>query len=130
MNKLLASFFLLMSCFFLATLPLEAKELTDLTSENHKQILDGNKYVVIDVYTDWCGPCRSLAPIFKELNDEMGDKYKFVKLNAEQQTKIADFFKIQAYPTILFIKEGKEVGRILGFRDKKSLVSEIENRFR
>lgn len=130
MNKLLTPIFLLMSCFFLAGSSLSSAEITQLTDQNFKQIISGSKPVVLDVYTDWCGPCKQLAPVLKELNNEMGDRFIFAKMNAEQQSKLADHFKISAYPTIIFIKDGKEVGRIMGFFSKQALAKEIENRLR
>lgn len=125
MNKLLTSFFIMLTCI-LPTVALKA-DVLQLTDKNFNEVVNSSKPVVVDVYTDWCGPCKNLAPIFNELNNEIGNKYLFVKLNAEQQTKIADFFKISAYPTIIFIKNGKETGRIMGFRTKPALIKEIEN---
>lgn len=90
-------------------------------------LLSSSRPVIIDVYTDWCGPCRLLAPCFKELNNELGDRYQFAKLNAEKESAIARSFKISAVPTIIFIKDGNEVGRHIGFMDKREFLKEIEN---
>lgn len=97
-----------------------------LNKENKEQYFNSSKPLVIDVYTDWCGPCKYLAPILEELNEEYGHAYQFVKLNAEYESDLAKKeFKIEAFPTLIFIKNGQEVGRVIGFINKDKLLSKI-----
>lgn len=100
-----------------------------ITKDNYQSILNSNHFVIIDVYTDWCGPCKYLAPIFKECFQEYGHLYQFAKLNAEEQKALAKQFQIKAFPTILFFKDGKEIGREVGFMPKNKLVAKINNYF-
>lgn len=95
------------------------------TNENIQDILKSPS-VVIDVYADWCGPCQYLAPVFNELNQEYGNLYKFVKLNAEHEESLTRQFQVQCFPTIIFIKNGKEVGRHTGFLSKDKLLAKIK----
>ena len=62
----------------------------------------GDKPAVIDFYADWCGPCKTIAPILEELDAEM-DNVDFYKVNTEEQTELAMTFGIQSIPSILFV---------------------------
>lgn len=97
-----------------------------MTADNLQDILSSSRLLVVDVYTDWCPPCRNLAPIFHDLSEEYSDDYRFAKLNAEDQRTVAEKFKITAFPTILFIKEGELVGRHVGFMNKAKFKNEIQ----
>lgn len=106
---------------------LKERNIPKLTKENKDQYFNSSKPLVIDVYTDWCGPCKYLAPILEELNREYDHVYQFVKLNAEDELEFADeIFKIEAFPTVIFIKDGQEVGRVIGFMNKDKLLSKIQ----
>lgn len=112
------------------TNPAEAKkEIISLNQANLQSVLNESPLLVVDVYTDWCPPCKKLSPIFAELNAEYGTSFRFAKFNAETEEALANQFQITAYPTILFIKEGKEVGRETGFMNKEKLLSVIRENF-
>ena len=64
---------------------------------------NGSKPMIIDFYADWCGPCKMLAPIMEELNDEYGDKVDIVKIDTEAETELSMVFGIRSIPSILFI---------------------------
>jgi len=104
-------------------------EIIHVTRENFQEVMDSPRPVIIDVYTDWCGPCKALAPIFKELNEKYGDKYQFAKLNGDEEPELLDHFQIQGVPTIIFIKNGKEVGRHVGFMTKENFIKKIKQYF-
>ena len=63
----------------------------------------GDKPAIIDFYADWCGPCKSLAPIYDELSTEYDGKIDFYKINTEQEQELSAAFGIRSIPTILFI---------------------------
>jgi thioredoxin 1 len=104
-------------------------EILHLTGTNLHEILDSYEYIIVDIYTDWCGPCKYMAPIFSELNGMYGNQYLFTKLNAEEERGITSTFLIQGFPTILFIKNGVEVGRELGFMNKDKFISKMNKYF-
>jgi thioredoxin 1 len=104
-------------------------EILHLNQGNIEEFLSSDKPLVIDVYTDWCGPCKAIAPIIEELNQELGHQYQFVKLNAEQEVELANAFQIQGYPTILLIKDGEIVERLRGFMNKAKLLAHIKRHF-
>lgn len=110
------------------TLTQKHREIPILNKENQEQYLNSSKPLIIDVYTDWCGPCRYMAPILEQLNEEYGDVYQFLKLNAEDERELAEnIFKIEAFPTLIFIKNSQEIGRVVGFMNKDKLLSKIQH---
>lgn len=82
---------------------------------------------LVDFYADWCGPCRMIAPIIEELSDEFAGKAKIAKLDIEKAQEVTAEFQVTSIPTIILFKDGKEIKRIVGLRDKetlKNLISE------
>jgi len=69
---------------------------------------EGSTPAIIDFYADWCGPCKIVAPILEELQEEYGDKLVIYKVNTEEQRELSAIFGIQSIPSLLFIpKEGQ-----------------------
>ena len=69
---------------------------------------EGEIPAIIDFYADWCGPCKTIAPILEELQAEYGDKLNIYKVNTEEQSELASVFGVQSIPSLLFIpKEGQ-----------------------
>jgi len=64
---------------------------------------EGDLPCVIDFYADWCGPCKMVAPIFKELAEEYDGKVLFYKINTQEEQELAGMFGIQSIPSILFV---------------------------
>ena len=75
---------------------------------NKEWKFEGKIPAIIDFYADWCGPCKTIAPILEELKDEYGDKLDIFKVNTEEQRELSSIFGIQSIPSLLFIpKEGQ-----------------------
>lgn len=102
----------------------------ELNQENSKKTFDSSHFLVIDVYAEWCTPCKRLKPIFNELNAENGTQYQFAQVNAENDAAFVERFQITGFPTILFIKDGKEVGRQVGFMNKEQLLDVIKKQLK
>lgn len=83
--------------------------------------------LVVDFYADWCGPCRMLSPVMEELAAEFENKAKFAKLNVDNVDEVASAFRIMSIPCVVFIKDGKEVNRIVGYRPKKDFELVLES---
>lgn len=98
-----------------------AKLITD--EDFNLEIKEG--VVVVDFYADWCNPCKMLAPIFEELEEEIGDKAKFLKVDVAERRDIADRFKIRTIPTILIFRKSNKVEMLVGFNDKETLKNKI-----
>jgi thioredoxin 1 len=80
----------------------------------------------VDFYADWCGPCRMIAPIVEELANEMNGVAKIAKLDIESAQTTTSNLGITSIPTMILFKDGKEVKRIVGVRDKESLKGIIQ----
>ncbi len=100
----------------------------DINSDNFEQeIKKSSKPVVLDVFATWCGPCQQMAPIFEELYKELSEKYKFAKLNIDEERDLSIQYNVSSVPTFIFIKNGEVIGREMGYIDKESFKSKIEN---
>ena len=100
--------------------------MTVVTSENFKEeIENSSKLCVIDLYADWCGPCRMLAPVLEELEKEYPD-VKFCKVNVDHDPSIAEIFKVQSIPHIAFVKDNTYLDMSIGYVPKASLAKIIE----
>lgn len=104
-------------------------ELTSLHKDNVDTFLKSSKFAVVDVYADWCAPCRYMEPIIKELASQYANQYAFGKLNAEHEEQIAKDWQVSGLPTLLFFKDGKLIGRHVGFASKDKIEKILKNHF-
>lgn len=95
------------------------------TDNFKKEVLEESKTVVIDFYADWCGPCKMLSPVVEAVANEK-ENTKFVKINVDEAQELAMQYNIMSIPTLVVIKDGKEVNRTVGFIDKSELLKLIE----
>ena len=76
--------------------------------ENKDWKFEGDAPCLIDFYADWCGPCKMIAPVLEQLQQEYGKKLNIYKVNTEEERELAAMFGIQSIPSLLFVpKEGK-----------------------
>lgn len=80
---------------------------------------------IVDFYADWCGPCRMMAPIFEEIAKSNEGKVKMGKMNVDESPQTPGKFGVTGIPTIIFLKDGKEVDRLVGFQSKEVLVQKV-----
>lgn len=101
-------------------------EVLKVTEENfEKEVLKETKTVLIDFYADWCGPCKMLSPIIEETAKEIQDT-KFVKINVDEAGKLAIDYDIMSIPTLVVIKNGKEINRSVGLMDKQEIIEMLK----
>lgn len=97
-----------------------------ITKDNFKEEISKG-VVVVDMYADWCGPCRALGPMLEEISatDEMKD-VSFVKLDVDAAPELSQEYGVMSIPCIVYFKDGKEVGRTVGFYpDKQMYINEV-----
>jgi len=87
-------------------------EITDATFE--KTALKSPLPVLVDFWATWCNPCKALAPLLEEMSKQYEGRVQFLKLNTEDNLVTPTKYGILGLPTLLFLKDGKEVGRISG----------------
>ena len=97
--------------------------------ENNKEWkFEGEIPAIIDFYADWCGPCKTIAPILEELKAEYGDKLDIFKVNTEEQRELSSVFGIQSIPSLLFIPKEGQPQMAMGALQKetfKQAISEV-----
>jgi len=98
---------------------------TDTDFEN--DINMAGKLVLVDLWAEWCGPCKMMEPVLEEIAGEMEESLQVVKINIDQNQETPMKFNVMNIPTLLFLKDGKEVDRVIGVVPKKQLVKKIEN---
>lgn len=98
-----------------------------VNTENFEQeVLNSNKLVLTDFYSDSCIPCKRLSPVLSELEKKYGDSLKVVKVNINFDSVLMEKYEVQASPTIIFFKDGQEQLRLRGAVKKSEIVDEIE----
>ncbi len=93
----------------------------DITDQNFEAQVLGNKLpVLVDFWAEWCGPCKMAAPVLEDLSEVYKDKVLIVKLNVDQNQVNPQKYGIMSIPTTVLFKDGKEIGRQVGFSGKEA----------
>ena len=95
-----------------------------MPEQNVNETIANSPYAVIDFFATWCGPCKMLAPILSEVEKETTD-VAFIRVDVDQAPDLARRFGIMSIPTLVFLKNGEEVGRSVGFLRKPELLAKI-----
>jgi thioredoxin 1 len=103
-----------------------------IMSENVKHLDDENfkasiskGVTLVDFYADWCGPCKMVGPIINELADELQGQAVIAKVDIDTSQMTTSNYNVTSVPTLILFKDGVEVNKMVGVRDKKSLKSMI-----
>jgi thioredoxin 1 len=108
-------------------LKLNAETMIEVTDANFdKEVLESNNPVIVDFWAEWCGPCRMVAPIVKEIGQEYEGRVVVAKLNVDNNPGVSAKFGIRNIPTILFFKNGQIVDKQVGAVPKNVLVAKLE----
>lgn len=81
---------------------------------------------LVDFYADWCGPCKMLAPILEELDNEYPD-ITFIKVNCDNEMSLAERYQIMSIPAVFMFKDGNLIGNTGGYRGKDEMNNFIKN---
>lgn len=82
-----------------------------------EKVLDNSGLVLVDMYADWCGPCKMISPLLEDLSKTNGN-VAFVKVDVDAEIDLASFYGVQSIPTIMLFKNGEVVDKFNGFKPK------------
>lgn len=82
--------------------------------------------VLVDFYADWCGPCQMMAPILDQVNAQMKQRLRVVKINTDKYPQLASQHQIHALPTLVLFKQGSPVERIEGVMPAEALIQRLQ----
>jgi thioredoxin 1 len=96
-------------------------------SQKFNEIIQSETPVLIDFFADWCGPCKMLAPILKEVKAELGDGVKIIKIDVDKNEQLAAQYQVRGVPTMIIFKNGEQKWRQSGVLQKDEIVRVIQN---
>jgi thioredoxin 1 len=85
-------------------------------------LIKSEKPVLIDFFATWCGPCKVLGPILKEVKDDLGDRISIIKIDVDKNQQIASQYQVRGVPTMILFQEGKQLWRESGVLDKNAII--------
>jgi len=103
-----------------------SEHVIEATDETFDQEIQSDLPVLIDFWAEWCGPCRAVSPIVDELAEDFNGKLKVLKVNVDNSQSTAQKYQVMSIPTLLFLKGGEEVDKIVGAAPKGTIQQKIE----
>ncbi len=103
----------------------KSKESNGLTMEAYQALLKNEKTVVIDIFAEWCGPCKKMAPYLNEMQNTMSDKVVIIRIDADKNVDLCKQLNVDALPTVYVYKKNQKTFEHIGFISKEDLVKEL-----
>ena len=91
--------------------------------ESFSQLIQSSQPVLVDFFATWCGPCKAMEPVIKEVAKAIGEKARVVKVDIDRQQHLAQQYNVSAVPTFMIFKNGNAIWRHPGMIDKSSLLN-------
>lgn len=102
-------------------------EILNTNTQEFENTLKTNEVVLVDFYATWCGPCKMLSPILEDVAAELPENAAIAKLDIDESLDTAKDFNVMSVPTMIIFKDGKEVERLIGLRQKDQILEAIKN---
>ena len=100
---------------------------TEVTDKNfEEEVIKSTLPVLVDLWAPWCGPCRMVAPVVEKLAESYDGRFKFCRLNVDENPRTAGSYHVMSIPTLLFIKDGKAADTVIGAVPEQTLRPKIE----
>ena len=97
------------------------------TANFDAEVLQSAQPVLVDFWAEWCGPCKMVSPVLEEIAGEFAGRVKVAKVNVDDNQALAERFRVQAIPTLLFFANGKVQHQSVGASGKKAIVAKLES---
>ena len=96
-----------------------------LNEKNFDETVKNTPFLVVDLWAEWCGPCKMIAPYLDKISEKYSDKMKLAKVNVDEYPALAEKFQVTGIPTLLIFKKGELAGRLTGAMPQAVLDSKI-----
>lgn len=91
-----------------------------------KEIIQSEKPVLVDFFATWCGPCKMMSPILKQLKEELGDAVTIIKIDIDKEPQAASSLNVQGVPTLMIFRSGQQLWRQSGVLDARQLKAALQ----
>lgn len=92
---------------------------------NFNTIIQSEKPVLIDFFATWCGPCKMLGPVLKEVKDSLGERISIIKIDVDKNQQISSQYQVRGVPTMILFQNGKQLWRQSGVLSKEEIIKTI-----
>ena len=96
-----------------------------LKMNNFDTIIQSEKPVLIDFFATWCGPCKMLGPVLKEVKESLGDRVSIIKIDVDKNQQISSQYQVRGVPTMILFQNGKQLWRQSGVLSKEEIIKTI-----
>ena len=96
-----------------------------LKMSNFDTIIQSEKPVLIDFFATWCGPCKMLGPVLKEVKESLGDRVSIIKIDVDKNQQISSQYQVRGVPTMILFQNGKQLWRKSGVLSKEEIIKTI-----
>ncbi len=100
-----------------------AQQITE--SQFEQKVIKGDLPVMVDFFAEWCGPCKMIAPMIKEISSEVKGKARVFKVDIDKNPALANKYQVMSIPTIVFFKDGKVTNQLVGTVSKEDLIKNL-----